>query len=129
MQKSQGMTLIGMLLTMAVVVISGITIMRIVPVYIENFEVTSSIRALNTLPATDFSADPAANAAILRSRLVNQFDVNSIDSILPDQINIEPVGENKFKISLKYQVIKPLIANIKLLFDFKVSEEVKISAQ
>lgn len=127
MRKHQGMTLIGMLLTMAVVIISGVTIMRIVPVYIQYYEVRSSIKALNTLPATDFSTDPASNAAVLRSRLINQLDVNSIGDIPPEKIIIEPDGENTFKISIKYQVIRDLVANMKLLFDFKVSEEVKIA--
>ncbi len=129
MHKHQGMTLIGMLLTMAVVVIAGIVVMRVVPVYLEHYEVLSSMKALNTLPSTDFSADPSLNANILRTKLLNQLYVNSIESIAPEQIKMTPDGQGNFKVSIKYQVIRPLVANVSLLFDFDASQEVKISAE
>ncbi len=129
MRKHQGMTLIGMLLTLAVVVISGVVLMRIVPVYIEQFEVMSSMKALNSLPATEFSADPYANASVLKSRLLNQLYVNSIESITPDEIKIAPDQNGVFIVSVKYQVTRPLVANIRLLFDFEASQEVKVSAE
>ncbi len=129
MRKQQGLTLIGMLLTMAIVIITGIVIMRVVPVYKSHYEVTSSLKALNNLPANAFSTDPAANANILREKLLNQFLVNSITSISPEQIIIEPTDEGKFNISIKYQVILPLVANVRLLFDFDTSQEVKVGAE
>ena len=129
MRKYQGMTLIGMLLTMAVVIIAGIVIMRIVPVYLEHYEVVNSMEALNKLPATEFSTDPSANANILKTKLLNQLYVNSIESITPEQIIISPDGEGSFLISIKYQVIRPLVANIRLLFDFEASQKVKVSAE
>lgn len=128
MHKHQGITLIGMLLTMAIVIIAGVITMRVVPVYIQYYEVTNSMQALDKIPATEFSSDPAANGAILRTKLLNQLYVNSIESISPEQIVIEPNGENKFKLSIKYKVIRPLVANVSLLFDFNAYQEVDISA-
>jgi hypothetical protein len=129
MHKHEGLTLIGMLLTMAVVIISGVVIMRIVPVYIQNYELVSSIKALKNLPATDFSDDPASNAVVLRSRLMNQLDVNRIEDITPDQIIIQPSDENTFSVSIKYKVLKPLVYNMSLLFIFNESQEVKVRAE
>lgn len=129
MNKNHGMTLIGMLLTLAVVVAVGITLLRVVPVYIQHFEVVSSVKALNSLPSSDFSEDPASNAAVLRNKLLNQLYVNSIESITPDQILITPDDKGNFTISIKYQVIRPLVANIRLLFDFETSQEVKVSGE
>ena len=129
MRKHQGMTLVGMLLTMAVVIILGIVVMRIVPVYLENYEVVTSMAALNSLPATEFSTEPSANASILRTKLLNQLYVNSIESITPEQIVIEPDGQGNYQISIKYQVIRPLVGNMRLLFDFNVSQKVKVSAE
>lgn len=126
MRRQGGMTLIGMVLTMAVVVIAGIVVMRAVPVYIRFYEVKSSVRALNTLPTTEFTTDPSSNAHYLRTKLMNQLYVNSIESITPEQINIIPDGTNAFKITIKYQEIRPLIANIRLLFDFSLAEKVII---
>ena len=118
-----------MLLTMAVVIITGVVVMRVVPVYLEYYELVSSMQALNTLPSTDFSADPMVNAGILRTKLLNQLYVNSIESITPEQIKMIPDDQGNFKISVKYQAIRPLVANVSLLFDFDTSQEVKISAK
>lgn len=128
MRKYQGITLIGMLLTMAIVIIAGVVAMRIVPVYIQYYEVKTSLQALDQIPSTEFSTDPAANSGILKTKLLNQLYVNSIESITAEQIVIQPNGENKFKISVKYRVTKPLVANISLLFDFTAYQEVDISA-
>ncbi len=88
-----------------------------------------SIKALNSLPPTEFSADPASNANVLKTKLLNQLYVNSIESIPADQIILTPIGENKFKLSIKYQATRPLVANISLLFNFEASEEVNVRAE
>ena len=129
MQNQKGLTLIGMLLTMSTIIIMGIVIIRVVPVYLENYEVVNSMQALNTLPTTDFSTDPAMNANILRTKLLNQLYVNSIESITPEQIKMTPDDHGNFQVTIKYQVTKPLVANVSLLFDFDLSQEVKISAE
>lgn len=129
MRKYRGITLIGMLLTMATVIIAGIVVMRIVPVYLENYEVSHSIKALNTLPATEFSADTAANAEVLRSKLLYQLYINGIEYITPEQITIVPNGENKFTVTIKYRVIKSLVANASLLFIFNTSQEVTVRVE
>ena len=85
--------------------------------------------SLNKLPATDFSTDPAANATILKSKLLKQLFINSTQSISEQQIVITPNDPGVFQLSIKYQVIKPLFYNISLLFDFNATQEVKISAE
>ncbi|MCX7117062.1 MAG: DUF4845 domain-containing protein [Legionellales bacterium] len=127
-KKTEGMTFIGMLLTMAIVIMAAIVVMRATPLYLQYYEIVSSIKSLNSLPATDFSQDPAANATLFKNKLINQLYVNSIDYITYDQLIIVPDGENRFKISITYQVTRPLFGNVRLLFDFSTSQEVKISA-
>ena len=87
------------------------------------------MKALNTLPSTEFSTDPAVNAGILRTKLLNQLYVNSIESISAEQIKMTPDNRGNFQVSVKYQVVRPLVANISLLFDFEASQEVKISVE
>lgn len=128
MRKYQGMTLIGMLLTTVTVIIAALLVIKIMPVYLEHYEVVNSMKTLNTLPSTEFSADQEANANILKGKLLRQLDVNSIESIQPEQITITPEEDNKYDVSVKYQVIKPLVGNMNLLFKFQDSTEVKVSA-
>ena len=127
--QQQGLTLIGMILTMLMVVIAGLLVLRVLPVYIEQYEVVSSLKALTTIPQTEFSSDPSVTADLLRSKLLNQLYINSIESISSDHISIVPDGHGHLNITVKYQVIKPLIANVRLLFDFEASQEVTISAE
>lgn len=126
MRKQQGLTLIGMLLTVIMICITGLVIMRVVPVYIQNFEVKRSITALENIDAAEFGTDTAANAMVLRKRLANQFTINSLDDIKLDEVTIVPDEQGNFRVSIKYTVIKPLFYNISLLFNFEESKEVNI---
>ncbi|MCP0914186.1 MULTISPECIES: DUF4845 domain-containing protein [Legionella] len=125
MHTQKGMTVIGMLLTAAVIVILGILVMRVIPVYIENYTITRSIDALKKIPAEDFSADPSANAQLLKSKLMNQLYVNGVE-IPENQIQVIPGNGGNFTVKIKYQVIKPVVSNASLLFNFDVSKEVNI---
>ncbi|MCE3044305.1 DUF4845 domain-containing protein [Legionella sp. 16cNR16C] len=127
MYNQKGMTLIGLLLTVVIIVFLGILVMRVVPVYIQNYEIKRSLASLNNLDPSQFSSDPMANVSVLKTRLVNQLDLESIGFIKPEQINITPSNGN-YLVKLKYTVIKPLIANVSLMFDFEESEEVKVGS-
>ncbi|KTD47255.1 transmembrane protein [Legionella rubrilucens] len=126
MRKQQGLTLIGMLFTVIVVCIAGLVIMRVVPVYIQHFEVKRSISALENIDAAEFSTDTAANAMVLRKRLANQFTINGLDDIKLDEVNIVPDGRGNFNINVKYTVVRPLFYNISLMFNFDETKEVNI---
>ncbi|KTC65486.1 transmembrane protein (plasmid) [Legionella adelaidensis] len=124
-RQNQGMTLVGMLLTMAVVIIGLILVMRVVPVYLEYFSVKSSIAALKNIPESEFSVEPSSNAQLLKEKLVNQLYINSIE-LPPEDIAVSYKKPGVYEIGVKYQVIKHLIAHVSLLFDFDLTEEVHV---
>ena len=128
MKKQNGMTLIGMLLTAAAIILFSITVMRIIPVYIQHYAVSRSIGAIKKIPESDFSAEPAANAIILKKKLMNQLYVNGVE-IPEKQVTIKPTAPGKFLITIKYEVIKPIIGNMSLLFQFDEATEVKTGAE
>jgi hypothetical protein len=123
--NNKGMTFIGMLLTMAIVIIVAVVAMRIVPVYIEYYSVNNSIDALEKVPNSEFTSDPAANAQVLKDKLVNQLYVNSIE-FAPEVISIAPKDNGAYDVSIKYQVLKHLLGNISLLFNFDINKEVTV---
>lgn len=129
MQKQKGMTLIGMLFTAAVVVILAIIIMRIVPVYLQHYSVVQSIKSLSETPLTSLSGDPAADTGVLRDSLDKRLDINGVEELTRNQITITPNGPKKYKIKLKYQVVRPLVYNMKLLFDFDELYEVTVGSE
>lgn len=129
MQKQQGMTLIGMLLTMAVVVLAAVVVMRIVPVVIQHYSIVTSIKSLAQTPASSLTGDPVSDVAVLRDSLSKRLDINGLEDLKPDELVITPDGANKFKIQLKYQVIRPLVYNMSLLFNFNSTIEVVVGSE
>jgi len=129
MQKQQGMTLIGMLLTMAVVVLAAIVVMRIVPVVIQHYSIINSIKSLDQTPASSLTGDPATDVQLLQDSLSKRFDINGLQDLKPEELIITPDGANKFKIQLKYQVTRPLVYNVSLLFDFDRTIEVVVGSE
>ncbi|HAT2048634.1 TPA: DUF4845 domain-containing protein [Legionella pneumophila] len=124
MRKQQGMTLIGMLFTAVVVVMAGIFVMRVVPVYIQHYSILHSVKSLNSMSVSSLSGDPLTDVATLRESVTKRLDISGIEDLKPGQLVITPSGPNKFKIKLKYQVIKPLVYNMSLLFNFEDNFEV-----
>ena len=129
MQKQQGMTVIGMLLTMAVVVLAAIVVMRIVPVVIQHYSIVTSIKSLAQTPASSLTGDPATDVEILHNSLSKRLDINGLDDLKPGELVISPDGANKFKFHLKYNVTRPLMYNVSLLFSFDRTIEVEVGSE
>lgn len=129
MRLQKGMTLIGMLFTMAVVAATVIVVMRVVPVYMQYYAIVNSIRDLSAVPASSLSGDPDADTQVLRSSLLKRLDINVIDYLKEDNVRISPDGTNKFKVVLDYQVVRPLVYNVSLLFHFNDTEEVVVGSE
>lgn len=125
MKKQQGITLIGLLLSIAVIVTCSIVIMRVVPVYIKYYSIVSSIKALNTTPTNSLTGDSIVDVAELRKSLTKRLDINGLEDLKPQELIITPNGApNKFKVILKYQEIRPLVYNVFLMFNFERTDEV-----
>ena len=124
MQKYKGMTFIGMLLAMVVTATCGLLLIRVVPVYIEHYTLIHAVKSLNSVPISSLSGDPIADVEVLKSSLFKNFDVNGLEQLKEDQLHIIPEGDYKYKIKINYQVIKPLVYNISLMFQFDETQEV-----
>lgn len=127
MRKQQGMTLLGMLMTLAVVVILGVLVVRVVPVYIQYYSVTNSIKGLKQIPSSEFSISTEENIRIMKKSLMKRLDINEVDDLVSEGIKITPKGQYNYVVTVKYRVIKPLIYNISLLFDFENTQEVSVA--
>lgn len=124
MKNQQGMTLIGMLLTVGLVCFALLVTLRVVPVYINYYAVLQSIKALDSTSNSDLTGDPIQDVVTLKRMVNKRLEVNGIDDLKENELIITPRGENKFTVKIKYQVIKPLLYNISLLFDFSETREV-----
>lgn len=125
-QNQKGITLIGFIFTAIVICVFGVLAMRITPVYIKHYEVLHAAKALRSLPKDDLQGPPGQVKYLLHSKLMNQLYVNMIHEVKRKNVNIS-YKRKKYVININYQTERPLIYNIRLLFDFKSSIEVPIS--
>lgn len=129
MRKQLGITLIGMLLTIVVIVMAAVVVMRVVPVVIQYYSIVTSIKSLNQTPASSLTGDPVTDVTTLRASLTKRLDINGLEDLKPDELVITPDGPNKFKVVLKYQVTRPLVYNVSLLFQFDRTIEVVVGSE
>ena len=87
-------------------------LMRLVPVYIEYFNVKSSLERL----ATEQGLGKASGRQ-LKDRLMRQFDINNIENVKREDIKIAKEGHKKTVI-VDYEVRRPLVANIDMIVHF-----------
>lgn len=129
MHNQKGITLIGMLLTAIVVICAGVLIMRVVPVYLEHYSIVQSIKDLSSTADSSLTGDSTNDAMALRRSLTKRLDINGINDLNDDELSITPSEENKYTVKLKYQVTRPLVYNISLLFQFDDVIEVKTHSE
>jgi Tfp pilus assembly protein PilV len=120
----RGMTLIGMLLSIIAMIIVVIFVMRVVPVYIQNYTINHVIRSLNNTPSSLMTGNMLSDTEIMKSELAKRLDINSVYDFNAEQVEFTPIETNKYTARYKYQVIRPLMYNISLLFNFDDTIEV-----
>ena len=129
MKKSKGMTFIGMLFTMAAVIILGILALRITPVYLQHYSVVRALSVLGTMPNQDTSADTDSSEIAIKRSLMKQFEIDNIEDISEANISLAPGHHDTLIVTIQYQVTRPFIGNISLLFKFNDTQEVPLARE
>lgn len=135
MKKYNGATFIGLLFKIVFIIMMAIIALRVTPVYLQHYTVVQSLNTLGTVVSTPVSDDFSANNEQLKVAFMKQMEVNNIVDVTMPNITVESIETNeampapRFKISIKYQAIRPLIANISLLFNFEDSHEVTLGQE
>jgi hypothetical protein len=110
-QEQKGMTLLGALMLAAIVAFFAYVAIKLVPIYVENFGVTSSLKSLGE---EDLQG---VGAAEIRSRLLKRLEVNNVSSVTPDRIKIR--SEESFRIvTVDYEVRTRFYGSLYLLVAF-----------
>jgi len=115
----RGMTTIGIILVLAMIGFFATLVIRLTPVYLESFQISSIFKSLEK----EVPMASASNEEI-RSSLAKRFDINSINDVKPRQVHIERKDGRVTGLSLKYDAQVPLFANIDAVVHFKKAVEV-----
>lgn len=115
--SQKGMTGIGWMLVIALILFFAYTVMTLLPVYLESYNVGSVTKSL----ADEKDLTPK----LIKSLLLKRLDINMATSVAAEDIYITR-ETNGFLVEIEYEVREPFIANIDLVLYFKKSIEIPI---
>jgi len=113
-KQQEGMTFISLLIVLAVVGFFAYIGIKLTPVYLQHFSVTSSLQSL----AEEESQGLAVGE--LRSRLLKRLEINSVTNVTEDDIKVRSEANSK-TVTVQYEVQEPFYGNVSLLISFEDS--------
>lgn len=110
--KQRGMSLIGFILVLAMVLFFAFLGMRIVPIYLEYYSVVS---AMNGLAAERGSAQYTPYD--IKVKILNRLYVSYTDNNVGEE-NIRIVRRDGVQVRITYEVRKPVLGNLDVVASF-----------
>lgn len=116
-KSQQGLAGVTWIFIIAIAVIMFWLIIKIAPVYIENYSVIDALNSLNEQAAIhrdDWQTDPQASVT---SALQKRFMINNITRANMSNVTVEHVADG-LQVRVQYDVKVPLLSNVSLDFSF-----------
>jgi Domain of unknown function (DUF4845) len=118
--KQWGMTAIGFILILLLIGLSLMIVLKVAPIYYENFKIKSVLSTLENEPGiskkTNFE---------IGNLISHRFIIDNIDRVKPGQVKVLR-DTNKVVVKLEYEIRDTLIANIDVVVSFDNSIELPI---
>lgn len=112
--RQGGMTYLGMLIMLIVIATFAIVLIKVSPLYMENFKVKSSLDSL----AQEAKDDPSGLApADIEKHLLNRLNINDVQHVTKDNIKITREGR-KTLVVVDYEARVALFGNLDLVARF-----------
>ncbi len=115
----RGMTAIGMLLVLVIAILISTMVIKLIPVYLEHYNVASVLTALKNDPQVTEMTDKA-----IRDSIDNRFSINSINEVRANQVKIIRDGGRVTSLSLDYEVRVHMFWNIDAVVHFNDDAEI-----
>ncbi len=118
-QSGEGLT--GLLFTLVIIGCVVLIALRVVPLYMEYFQVVSSLEGLVEEPETSEKSPIEIKKILLR----RMRDINNVERVNDEHITITKNSiNNLITISVDYEARVPMVANFDLIATFSKSVEV-----
>lgn len=118
-RKQSGMTLIGFLITLAVIVLFMYCAMKVFPMYSEYYSVKQALAGIAAEP--DMAS---ASTDKIRTRFKRRLDMSYANNVKEmDALKIEPT-DTGYKMTVDYERREALIANLDVIGKFHVEQAV-----
>ena len=115
----RGVTGITVILIVALVAFFSLIAIRLFPIYLEHFKVTSHLHNL----AAEDGAGKLSDSEI-RKILAKRFDIDDVEHVRAEDIFIEHPDRNTTIIAIEYEVRTPAFGNVDMVVSFVDEVEV-----
>jgi hypothetical protein len=118
MHKQRGMTFIGVVLLVAIIVFVATIAIKLTPAYLEFFAVKKVVQKIQKDPSFASMGPKEIMDSYYRSA-----SIDNIGSVQEENITIEKTESGTPVITIEYQKVIPIVANVSALLDFHVSTD------
>jgi hypothetical protein len=124
-RDQKGFTLIGFVFAAVFACVMGLLALKIVPVYLDYFAITRSIKQLDQLDKAKLQGPPVEGKAYLKEYLHRKLYINEVRFIKKKDMVVKR-KRKVYEVSVPYTIERNLVGNIYLLFRFNPVYEIKI---
>ena len=110
--SQQGMTLLSPLVTVAIAIVLGTLVLRLLPAFVNHYKVKTSLVALQSQ-----SEWASRSREEIVSSLQKHWEVDTVDNVTPRDVSIAHEGRNT-RVRVAYDVTRPFFRNIDLVIHF-----------
>ncbi|MDH5444699.1 MAG: DUF4845 domain-containing protein [Gammaproteobacteria bacterium] len=118
--KQKGMTGIGWLLVVSLIIFVFLIVIKLMPAYLDQFNVSSVLSSFS-----EQSEVRDMTAGEITSKLLKNLDINMVKDVTADDIYVSQAGNHRI-IEIEYDVQRKLFANIDILIHFSNRAEVPL---
>lgn len=117
-RKQRGITMLGFLITLCLVIFFAYCAMKIVPMYIEYYSVK---KALASIASDRQAADDSREK--LRERFARHMQIDYVSTVKPEMLKIEST-DTGYNLIMNYERREPLFANLDVVGKFNAQQAV-----
>ncbi|AMC33985.1 DUF4845 domain-containing protein [Janthinobacterium sp. B9-8] len=114
LNRQRGLSFGTFLMLSIVLVVAAITVLKVVPTYVEYFTVKKAIERT----VKEYGAQPPA---AIKEGFMRQASVDNIRDISASELQVTQVSSGT-TISLSYERVVPVVGNMSLLFAFEIQK-------
>ena len=115
MKKQQGMTAVGWLFVLLIIAMFSIFALKLIPMYIDSFTVTSSLESLKT--------DPKARGKSgreIRQLLMRRLDINMVRDVTASDVSVTRSRDGVI-VEIDYEAREPLFDDLYIVLSYNKS--------
>ena len=117
--QQSGLTAISIVVLLAIGAFFILLALRLAPIYLENFKVSSHLEKIAKEPETrSMSVDE------IIEKLFKRFNIDDVEHVSQDDVTIEQSDDGGLTIYVDYEVRTPTIGNVDMVVSFAEKAEI-----